>query len=853
MPGPEHPDRVALLLARLRQGEAVVLTGDPGAGKSHTLRAVRAAAVADGRTYAPLVLGSTPGRRVPLGAFAGQTGLPPGELGSPAAVVDAFARHRSQSMLFVDDVDLLDEESLYVVGQLIGVTGLPALLAVRELDKAPDCIQRLYDGGHLHEVATTPLADDEADALMRGLLGGGLTPHARSVLCTAAQGNPLHLREIVRGSLDQGRLTETEHGWELDGAPVPSPRLSEVMGERFRGMSEAVLEEATVLALAGECPAHALDAEALAVLGRADVVEVTDCGWVRLGHPLAAEHLLARCPASVRHDLAHRAIEALRRVDASERPDAGRRADVLALEHGCALDVATLVDLADHALEALDERLAELACTALVAVAPGSVEALRVEGLTASLVGDTVRAGACLTGAAALARTETQRVSVALARARHLGLRCHDAAAALETLQGALGEVAGPEHVAELQQECLRWAAVAGQPHDAVTAPDDVQDVRAARSLVTLAVTGVVTGPLAETTVALRRLRNARPGLLALLPDGDLMVDLAEAMALSYSGDVVATRRRLTALHAEAQVDRPQSLGVWEYALGFLEFLSADAEGARELARSAVTHLAWRDSAGLLPAAQALAAASAVATGRSVEAHEVRTAVPEGAAGDPKVVTLLAWAEAWQAHAERRSDQAAQLLVETAEWLVEAQHPYLAGVVAHCAARMDRQVDEAATLLGRVAERAGGGLLHFFARHAEALRDRDLDAAEASAREASELGLCATAADTWLWLAREQGRAPGAGARSRRHLLGAGELRGEWPAMVLWQEAPDRSTLLTERELQVTRLAADRFTAKEIAALHDVSVHTVTNQLASAFRKLGVNSRGELRDLFVEG
>lgn len=225
-------------------------------------------------------------------------------------------------------------------------------------------------------------------------------------------------------------------------------------------------------------------------------------------------------------------------------------------------------------------------------------------------------------------------------------------------------------------------------------------------------------------------------------------------------------------------------------------------------------------------------------------------AVPEGAVGDPKVVTLHAWAKAWQDHVERRSDQAAQSLVETAGWLVEAQHPYLAGMVAHCAARMDRQVDEAAALTHQVSRRAGGGLLHFFARHASAIRDRDLSAAEATAREARELGLCATAADTWLWLAREEGRSPGGEARSRRHLLSAGELRSERPTMALWQEEPDRSMLLSERELQVTTLAADRFTAKEIAALHEVSVHTVTNQLASAFRKLGVNSRAELRNLF---
>ena len=62
-----------------------------------------------------------------------------------------------------------------------------------------------------------------------------------------------------------------------------------------------------------------------------------------------------------------------------------------------------------------------------------------------------------------------------------------------------------------------------------------------------------------------------------------------------------------------------------------------------------------------------------------------------------------------------------------------------------------------------------------------------------------------------------------------------------------------RSTLLTDREHDVVRLAADRYSTKEIAQINNVSVNTVTNQLASAFRKLAVGSRAELRDLLRGG
>jgi Response regulator containing a CheY-like receiver domain and an HTH DNA-binding domain len=58
-----------------------------------------------------------------------------------------------------------------------------------------------------------------------------------------------------------------------------------------------------------------------------------------------------------------------------------------------------------------------------------------------------------------------------------------------------------------------------------------------------------------------------------------------------------------------------------------------------------------------------------------------------------------------------------------------------------------------------------------------------------------------------------------------------------------------RATVLTPREYEVARAAAARERSREIAARLGISVRTVDTQLQSVYRKLGVSSRDELREI----
>ncbi|MGB3410804.1 MAG: BTAD domain-containing putative transcriptional regulator [Microthrixaceae bacterium] len=774
--------------ARVRNGETLILTGPAGIGKTHLLRAIGATFEAR-RCSAPLLSASALSRGVPLGVFAGQAGIGSGERSSPTALIDFFTRRRSMTVLLVDNVDHLDEASLFVVTHLIRTSRVPAILTSRDLTSAPAEIRALYDSGELSEVEMHGLSDVEAQEAITQMLDGSLTPDALPRLLEASGGNPLHLREVITGSLDDGRLVQTSHGWELQGAPAATPRLAQLVGESFSALDESSLEAAASVAIAGEYPANAIGQAERRALARSGLLTLADNGWVQLADPLHGEFLRTHFSDVLWHELTREAVKVLRSDVAATRPEARRRARILALDLDDPIDVEETLVLAEQALGAFDERLALRAAEAVIAHSPLDGRAYRIAGLAASALGDVEASDGYFEMAHLHAASAEEGTALALAQAEHLGLRHHDAAGALALVQGALSDIDGPDEVAHLERASMRWAVVAGYGGEAISAPEKIADAATAFGLITVGMSGVISGPLEEAVRVLVRLRQVPDDIIEMVPGGAPLIELTEIMALSNSGDVVSSRRRLRERIAEAVTVDPETLGMWEYALGFSELFSGDAEQARRLGESASKHLEWRDTAGLLPAARALTGAAARATGRSAESRELFDAVPEPAAGDPKVVMLRGWTEAWQAHTDGRADDAGRTLVDAAQWLLTAQHTYFAGMLAHCAVRAGRCIPEAIDVLRHAGSIAGGGLLDLFARHGEATIEDDRLALDLIAREARELGMATTAVDTWMSLARSSPEdGPTIAPDSQLQRASVEQLRSEVPAMVLWAE-----------------------------------------------------------------
>ncbi|GHC83752.1 hypothetical protein GCM10007079_25140 [Nocardiopsis terrae] len=847
----ERRDLVAALSSRTGTPRAHLVEGPGGIGKSHLLRDLAEELRTVG--LAPfLVSGSTVGADIPLGAFAG---LEPSvaqatrEASPTARLISYFAQRRSVAILLVDNVDALDPASLFATAHLIRDTHLRTVVTTRRLTGAPETVRELYDHGSLTAHTLPPLSETESVRLAGQFLDGRLTPGAAAAIAARAEGNPLHVRELVRGSRAEGTLVHTPHGWDLNGPLRPTSRLTQLIGSHLRALPARDLALASVLAAAGELPVSALDPREWDHLIAERVVAQTD-GWLHLAHPLYDEALRARVPDAHRRRHRKRAAALLAEAAASVAParaaDLTRRSVILAVESGEPVSTEAAAATAEHAHALMRHDLALRIATRALESAPGDVRALSAAGLSASALGERDLADRHLDLALERARTDTETSTAARAKAHHLATRHHRAADAAHLLQEALERVSDPVETVRVEHDAFQWRMVGGL--HAVLAPPATasQGTAYAHTLLVTVMATVITGPLAEAEQLLRRLGEVLPGHRERLPAADQTTRLAGFMALSYTGDVIATRGALEQEIRSCALEDPQMRGTWEYALGLTELLTDDAERAHALAASAVRHLRWRDPMGLLPAALALASAACTAAGRPGEAESHRGGIAGASLADPKVRMQLTWAQAWRERSSGRPEEAAATLAEGARYLLDARHVFLAGMLAHCAARLGR-TGPVAELVAEAADAAGGGLAVFIQEHAAAVERRDHEATADLFARARDLGMRATAADTALIMARW---ASADADRRAADLWNARAARiGRGPA--LWSAAPDRSALLTPREAEVAFLAAQRLTSKEIAHRLGSSANTVNNQLAAAYRKLGVRDRAELREVLA--
>jgi DNA-binding CsgD family transcriptional regulator len=882
---------------------ALVVRGEPGVGKTALLddaaarsgamgglRVLRAAGV-ESEARLPfaglhLLLGPAldglPALPAPQRhALSAALGLAEAERGRDRFVVGAavlsLLAEAAPLLCLVDDAHWLDRESaeaLLFAARRLGREGVVILFAARD-QPAP------FGQSELPELRLAGLDTASAAALLDDS-GATLSPAERDRLIAETGGNPLALRELP--SVAATRRSQLD----------PLPLTSRVL-DAYHGQVRALPARTQALLLL----AAADDAADLALLVRAgtrvgagldDLRPAETAGLVAArGDTLAFRHPLVRAAAYQGAPLTDRiAAHAAWAAAHKERGDADRRAWHLAAA-ALGPDEAVARELeqaagraagrAGHAAAAAAyERAAQLsqdpadavrrqvlACEAAVAAGQLPWAAARARRVAAGVTDPELRARltevraaagfahgelrdayTLLTGDAALvSRTAPERGFWMLMRAFHaVWAAPTDRPLMLDAVDrfGALDLEPGGGLAA--LRTLVRWCAAAGLGLSTAGLPpvDEVlpRAVAAGRdlgpqALVEVASRALVLGRESVTVeVAAELVARAREeGTVGALPAGLGFLTMGQA---------------LLGLHRDARVSGAEAMRIardtgqrlWvSYAASALAHVAA-AEGDERECRSRGADALLEDDANA-PAASLAGATTAqtalalldLGHGRVQAAFDRLLAVARGATGHQSAVVRCVPDLVEAAVRLGRAGEVAEPLAAYTVWARTLRQPWIDALLARCRAltapdeQAEQHYKDALARHEEVArpfERARTELLYGEWLRRVRRRSDARGHLEAAQRAFQAMGCTPWADRAGAELGATGAAGPTAGARSDVELAAA----------------------LTPQELQISRLAAQGLSNRDIAAQLYLSPRTVAYHLYKAYPKLGIASRGEL-------
>ena len=859
----------ARITASLRASSTtvVILSGPSGAGKSRLAAEASQVLSSEGWHVLP-VTASAAISGIPLGAltpllaadltdFGAISNEPLALFAQARRAVERAAAGR-RTVMVVDDIPLLDSLSIGLITQLLSARVLQLILTVRDGEPLPDAILSMWTSASAMRIDVPPLGVEHCEALLTGILGARVAHRSVVELQQLSAGNPLFLRELVIGAVDDGHLALNEGVWQLVGDPIGTPALHDLIRSRLRHLESAETEIVERLAVCQ--PVQLADLvqdgarQAVVRLERAGVLVVQELGGallISLAHP--------QYVSAVRSSLSRlRVIDLLLdQADVVSRrpmtPNDELRVATWRLDAGSPSSPELLVRAAHLALVAQDQpAVARLAAAAVEAGAPAA-EMLFLQGEAMWTLGRNTEALALLERAADADREHPT----------DLQLTGHIATARASTYAGeALGNSLG---LAVLDEVIVRHPTLASSL--ALSRAVLLLNLEEADLAAETLVEARPASESPETAAAILALSNSLP--LSALGRSVEALDQARAavayatttpqpafarrrglMVLStvllQAGDVrEATALTLESLHDAIDHDDELSIRYNELMLGRCFLAVGRLDTAARWLRDVISGAQARGPIAYRDQARALLALAIASQGNTADAASVLANLPgEFVQRHSNATLAMLWVEAVSGD---RAGSAAGLIT-AARATRDRGHNVLAASLAHSAARLGA-ADVATPLLAELAAGGDSALVHAQHAHAAAEAAANVELLESAGDAWESSGHLLFAAECFASAAaasrRDGGARQAAALQQRADALTA---QCEGASTPLLQFA-DSTEPLTKREREIAALAAQGLSSVEIAERLFLSPRTVNNHLQASYAKLGIRRRSELSGL----
>lgn len=852
-----HEDLEAVCSAIEEGARACFLVGEAGTGKTRLAHEALRRLADDGWPTASATATES-ARATPLGALAHL--VPATAIDAPQVLFQATREALAVDgdrplVLHVDDAHHLDGASAVLLVNLAEAGVVRLVLTLRPGAGTPDPLVALRSRDDTTTVALGALDPLAVDTLLHRVLGAPLDGVAAAELLRASGGNPLYLRELVLGAVNDGALRDVVGVWRLDGAFPASEALSERLLDRLAALADGARDALDLVALAEPIGLDLLEQlvdpailEDLEHRGLLRVEADRRRNQVQLAHPVYGEVLRSGMGRLRRRRLSRLLVDAVSDLGARRVGDAASLVR-WQIDAGITPDIDVVLAGARLARHYQDWPTTATLAGAALAAGAGDAAALAVEAhysLGEFAEGDAIAADAL---ADPDALSEEALVNLHRTRADSLFFGAGDADGAIAALRRLAPDVADPE-----LREMLRFSEAAmlvwsGQVREALelvgdlltSAPPRVA-VQAAMVAEVVAATCGPTGRAIELADEWFPIHVALPDLGGTNSPGFHVV--IRTVALANAGRLTEAAELAEAGYGASVADRNLAGQLWfTLELGRIALLRGDAATSQRWFREQIAlcrATGWRRPVTLGLSGLAMAAA------HLGDADTARAAISERDASELTVIELFATegvrGTAWAMSVAGDPEGARRVLVEGAEAAEAAGLTLMAALTRIDALRLG--APDQAFPLAEAARTADSRLVDLAARWAAAPNDgSELEAVaegyETIGAKILAAEVFAAAAQAW----RRAGEPRRAAAAEQRADAVARRAEGvATPALT----TVDSPIPLTPREREIATLVADGLPTKEVAERLFLSARTVSNHLQNIYAKLGISKRTEL-------